>query len=483
MTVHEDKLGEQFNPQDSPRVKAQVPRCLAERIIPWIASDIEWLHPREIVVNRRSLRRHTKQKIQRFAKVVEEVGAIMPLTIDADNGLISGHLRLTVFRELGMDVVPVIRISHLNSTQIRLLEIADNRFAERADWDEEALAEELQALLDLQVDIELTGFEVPEVDLIIETSLPKAYVQALDDCPTTDPEGDVVSREGDVWICRGHRVLCGDARNQDHMERLMNGASAQCVFTDSPYHLKIEGFASGKGKIRHPDFAEASGEMNDSQYREFLTDFLKNASVFCDDGALVYCFMDWRNIDLLVAAGKLMFGNIVNICVWTKSNGGMGSFYRSQHEFVAVFKKGTVPFLNNVELGRHGRNRTNVWAYEGANSINPARRKELALHPTVKPVRLIADALLDCTRRNDIVLDPFLGSGSTLIAAEDCGRRCYGIEIAPQYVDVIVTRWQELTGDEAVHEGNARTFNQIREDGRSPLLLPPPENRNEARDD
>jgi len=256
------------------------------------------------------------------------------------------------------------------------------------------------------------------------------------------------------------------------MARLMDGQTAAQVLSDMPYNVKISGNVGGKGKIKHPEFIMASGEMSDEEFLEFIRAFLYIAAAQCKDGALLHLFIDWRHVHQLIDVGLELGLSYLNLCIWTKTNAGMGSLYRSQHELVVVFKKGDLPHTNNVELGRYGRNRTNVWSYEGANSINPQRRKELALHPTVKPAQLCIDAILDCTHSDEIVLDPFLGSGTTVIAAEDCGRICYGIEISPHYVDVIIRRWQEFTGEVAVLEGSDMAFAEAEHLRSRVLLLP-----------
>lgn len=454
--------------------KQNEPRCLAEGKIPWMASHIEWLETREITNPRGSLRTIPKKLIRQRAKCIEEHGIPIPILADEKKGLIAGEIDLLAAKLLDLDVVPVIRITHLNEEQIRVMRIAIHRFAELEEWDKPILGRELQSLVDLQVNIELTGFEIPEVDLLIQQELPKLHNQALDDCPPATPDHTVVTRIGDLWICGRHRVLCGNACNKSHMIRLMRFALAHALVTDSPYNLKIKGFVSGKGKHQHQDFLMAAGEMSDAEFLNFQTLHLKVAAAFLADGALAYSFMCWRSIDTLLAAGKAVFDDHLNICVWVKTNAGMGSLYRSQHELIAVFKHGSGPHRNNVQLGKYGRNRSNVMEYEGANSFNPERRKELALHPTVKPVRLIADIMLDCTAPNDIVLDPFLGSGTTVIAAEDSGRRAFGMELDPKYVDVIVRRWQELTGEQAILESTGQTFEEVARHGRGPLLLPSP---------
>jgi DNA modification methylase len=260
-----------------------------------------------------------------------------------------------------------------------------------------------------------------------------------------------------------HRLACGDARDAGAYDALMAGQAADMLFTDPPYNVPIDGFAGGKGKVERREFAMASGEMGEAQFQAFLEATLGPAAAVTRDGAIAFVCMDWRHVGELLAAGAAVFDELKNICVWTKTNGGMGSLYRSQHELVFVFKKGRAPQCNNVELGRHGRNRTNVWAYAGANAFGAAREAELAMHPTVKPVALIEDAIKDVTRRGALVLDPFGGSGSTLIAAERCGRLARVIEIDPLYCDTIIKRFEAYTGKQALLEASAESYETLRE--------------------
>ncbi|HOV04881.1 MAG TPA: site-specific DNA-methyltransferase, partial [Kaistiaceae bacterium] len=273
-----------------------------------------------------------------------------------------------------------------------------------------------------------------------------------------------VSQPGDLWVLGRHRLLCGDARSLPDVERLMDGARADLVFTDPPYNVPIDGHVCGLGAVRHRDFAMAAGEMSTSEFTAFLTETLGNAADGCRDGAIAFICMDWRHMGELLGAGKAVFSELKNLCVWNKSNGGMGTFYRSKHELVFVFKVGTAPHTNTFGLGETGRHRTNVWDYAGISSLGPERAESLAMHPTVKPVALVADAIKDCSRRGDIVLDVFAGSGSTLIAAESCGRGASLLEYDPAYCDVIIARWQRLTGKQAVLEHCGKPFDDVAEE-------------------
>jgi DNA modification methylase len=362
--------------------------------------------------------------------------------------------------------VPTICLDHLSADQARAFMIADNRLSEISTWDEQLLAETLRdlSLGDLDFSLEVTGFEMAEIDLRIESlnAAPKSEDDPAD-APAALPTGPAVSRPGDLWTLGRHRVLCGNALDEAAYARLMNGKRAAMMFTDPPYNVPIAGHVSGLGAVQHREFAMASGEMSAPEFTTFLHDVFDLATRHCRDGALHFVCMDWRHMPELLAAGSKAYTELKNLCVWAKDNAGMGSLYRSQHELVFVYKSGRAPHRNNIELGRHGRHRSNLWSYPGVNSF--ARRGEegnlLALHPTVKPVALVADAILDCSARGDLVLDPFLGSGTTLMAAERVGRRCCGMELDPLYVDTIIRRWQALTGDTARHAETGETFEDV----------------------
>ncbi|MDU8912247.1 DNA methyltransferase [Aestuariicoccus sp. MJ-SS9] len=404
----------------------------------------------DVTPSARNARTHSSTQIDQIAASIQTFGFTNPILVDESLGLIAGHGRLDAAKSIGLETVPAIQITHLSDAQKRALMLADNKIALNAGWDLELLAEELADLSSMNLGFELnvTGFEVPETDLIIEQA---AGSQAK---PETAPEPDrsvpSISRRGDVWTLGRHRLMCGDARTADDVGLLMEGAKADVGFSDPPYNVPINGHVSGKGKVRHREFAEASGEMNEAEFTTFLSEAFGLAAQHSRDGAVWFACMDWRHIAEMQAAGRAAFGTMLNLCVWAKTNGGMGSLYRSQHELVFVFKVGDAPHRNNVELGRHGRNRTNLWTYAGVNTFRRGRMEDLRAHPTAKPVAMIKDALLDVSRRGDIVLDPFLGAGATLIAAERCGRDARGMDIDPAYVDVALRRWREETGDEPV---------------------------------
>lgn len=398
----------------------------------------------------RNARTHSKRQIEQIARSIQRFGFNNPILVDDNLQIIAGHGRVEAAKLLGLEEVPMVRLSHLSEADKRAYILADNKLAELAEWDKEILAIELQGLIELDYEVELTGFATAEIDLILEEAAeadPAAKRDPADDTPAAPPIPR--TRPGDVWRLERHRLVCGDARDQEAYALLMQGDAADVVFTDPPYNVPIDGFVGGAGKIERREFAMASGEMSEAEFEAFLATTLGAAAAFTRDGAIAFVCMDWRHMGELLAAGKRVFSELKNLCVWSKTNGGMGSLYRSQHELVFVFKKGRTAHRNNVELGKFGRYRTNVWSYAGVNSFGQARDAELAMHPTVKPVALIEDALKDVTRRGEIVLDPFGGSGSTLFAAERCGRSARLIEIDPAYCDVIVARYEAYTGKPA----------------------------------
>jgi DNA modification methylase len=412
----------------------------------------------------RNARTHSKRQIRQIADSMKRFGFTNPILTDDNSQIIAGHGRLEAAKLLGMATVPSIRLSHMSEIERRAYIIADNEIALKAGWDREILAIELQGLIDLGFEVELTGFEPAEIDLIIGDWQESSGEPASEDDQDAAPsEGSPVSRLGDLWTLGAHRLLCGDARSPEDYKKLLGPERADLVFTDPPYNVPIDGHVSGLGRIEHREFAMASGEMTEGEFTNFLTQVFRAAADVSRDGALHYICMDWRHLYEVLSAGRSVYSTFINLCVWNKDNGGMGSFYRSKHELILCFKAGTTSHTNNIELGRHGRNRTNVWEYAGVNTFRAGRLDELAMHPTVKPVALIADAIKDASRRSNIVLDPFCGSGSTLIAAEKTGRRGHAIEIDPQYVDVAVRRWQRHSGKLARLYGSDATFEEIAE--------------------
>lgn len=344
---------------------------------------------------------------------------------------------------MGLATVPVITLEGLTEPQKKALRLADNKIALNAGWDTEILKLELAelSLPEIDIDLGLTGFSPGEIDVVLSESQDPddEVIPAVPESPRVQP--------GDIWQLGEHRVACGDGRDVAFLERLVGEREAiDCAFLDPPYNVKINGHANAKG--RHREFAMASGEMTDTEFRTFLADTLGACAKVSRDGAVHFVCMDWRHMDDVTASADGVYDDLLNICVWNKSNAGMGSLYRSKHEMVFVYRVGSASHTNNVELGKHGRNRTNVWDYPSVNSMKGSRREDLALHPTVKPVAMVADAYCDVTKQGELVLDIFLGSGTSLIAAERVGRRFRGLDIDPAYVDLAMQRWSDLTGKE-----------------------------------
>jgi DNA modification methylase len=430
------------------RRSGSAPLCLTTR-------PISTLKP-----NPRNARTHSRRQIDQIAESIRTFGFNNAILIDADGMIIAGHGRLEAAKKLGMTEVPTVCLSHMSEAQKRAYILADNRLAEKAGWDEEILAIEFQTLFEIapELDLTITGFEIAEIDLIIGDHEDGPAPDALDEVPEVTPQTPVVTQQGDLWHVGRHRVLCADATRPDSYATLLNGEPVQMTFTDPPYNVRISGHVSGLGKVQHAEFVMASGEMSETEFSDFLTTILKNVSAVSVDGAIAFVCMDWRHLYELFGAARTAGLARKNVCVWVKTNAGMGTFYRSQHEMIAVFKVGTTPHINSFELGQYGRRRTNVWTYPGVNSFGDGRNEALAMHPTVKPVRLVADAIKDCSKRNALILDPFLGSGTTLIAAETTGRRCAGLELDPRYVDTILRRWEQVTGDQAILAATGQSF-------------------------
>jgi DNA modification methylase len=407
-------------------------------------------------------RKHGRAQIRTLAQSIEAFGFNAPILIDRGRQIVAGHGRYGAAKLLGLTQVPVIFLDHLTETQAKAYMLADNKLTDRSTWDDAKVAVQLKELseLVLDFDIEAIGFELPEIDFRIQS------LDAADAAENADEfeaaTGPAVSIAGDLWLLGTHRLYCGNALDATAYATLMEAEKAAAVFTDPPYNVKIDGHVSGNGSITHREFAMASGEMTEEEFAKFLALSMQWICAHTAPGAIIFTCMDWRHMGEMLAAGRASECELLNLCVWAKSNGGMGSLYRSRHELVFVFKNGKEAHLNNVQLGRFGRNRTNVWNYPGFNGF--ARRgsqNALALHPTVKPIALVSDAILDSTKRNDIILDPYIGSGTTILAAERTGRRCFGIEIDGRYVDTAIQRWERLTGGKAQNT-EGQTFAQVK---------------------
>ena len=411
---------------------------------------LEYRRLDELTPYARNARTHSKKQLRQIADSIDRFGFTNPILIDASNTILAGHGRVEAARLLGLAEVPCIRLEHMSAEEKRAYVLADNKLALNAGWDEEILAEELKELLavDLDFDIGLTGFTVAEIDSLVDGLEPEEPGDPEEDRLPED-DGEARCRPGDIWQLGPHRLICGSSLDERTVVALMAGEKARMVFTDPPYNVPIDGHVGGLGKVRHREFAMASGEMTKAEFIAFLKTAFENLAASSLDGSIHFICMDWRHMDELMKAGEGVYAELKNLIVWVKDNGGMGTFYRSRHELIFAFKYGTAPHINTFELGQHGRYRTNVWQYRGVNTLKTGRMDELQLHPTVKPVQMIADAIKDCSGRGDIVLDLFGGSGSTLIAAHKTGRRAYLSELDPVYCDRIIRRWEAYAKDDA----------------------------------
>lgn len=411
----------------------------------------------------RNARQHSDKHVRQLAKSMTSFGFNCPVLVDQDDNVVAGHGRLQAAQSLGWTEVPTIELAHLTPTQAQAYRIADNRLTELSEWNETLLARELKALHEAELDFDLTaiGFELPEIDLRIQGL-------SLDDdeaAPLPAPtHGQTISRLGDVWQLGPHRLICGDALDPAAYAELLQGEQVELVISDLPFNRSVSRDLSHNGKVQHDEFPMASGEMSSAQFTTFLTQVFGQVRTRLVDGALVYAFMDWRGMTEILAAGQSNAWELKNLVVWNKGVGGMGSFYRSQHELIFLFKSGRGKHTNNVQLGRFGRNRTNVWDYPGSNAFSRqgVEGELLALHPTIKPLELIADAILDASERDGVVLDPFVGSGTALLACEKTGRLGRAIELDPRYVDLTILRWEQMTGLQAIHAETGLSLEALR---------------------
>ncbi|MGY3508888.1 site-specific DNA-methyltransferase [Bradyrhizobium lupini] len=408
---------------------------------------------------KKNARAHSKKQIKQVENSILQFGWTYPILADEGLQIICGHARWEAAKQLGLKEVPVLVMGGLSDAEKRALAIADNKIPSNAGWDRKLLAAELGDLASLlpecNLSLDITGFEPAEID---------GLMTDFGDLDSADTPCVIakqpLSRRGDLWQLGKHRVLCGDACDSADWSVLMGPDRASMLIADPPYNVQIS-TTLGRGKIKHREFAVASGKMSPAEFTDFHITWMRLAAQHGADGAIQYIFTDWRHIGEMHRAGQTVFDQLQNLVVWNKTNAGQGSFYRSQHELIFVYKNGDAPHLNNVELGRHGRNRSNVWTYAGVNTFRQGRLADLTVHPTVKPVALIADAIKDCTRREDLVLDPFLGSGTTLLAAERVGRKAYGLEIDPPYVDAAIRRWQDVTKRDAILSATGQTFEEV----------------------
>jgi DNA modification methylase len=406
-------------------------------------------------------RLHNRQQRRKIRRLIEQIGSQpVPILVTPEFVIVDGHGLWEVLREIGAAEVFVAILQNQSAAEIKALRLAINRIPHDSRWNKPRLQKEIGELIDLSFDPVFTGFETAEIDELMRLDLPE--VNVLEESSAIPPlQEKAVARMGDIFQLGPHRIGCGNALDQSFVDRIRDGCRADVCFTDPPYNLKIAGFVSGKGHTKHREFAEGVGEFSSQEFFTFLKNALAVLKVSSSPSALMYVCIDWRHILELTAAGRTLGLPLINVCVWVKNNAGMGALYRNQHELICVLKAGDEVHTNNVELGRFGRNRTNVWEYPGMSSFGSERDELLGAHPTVKPTRMIADALRDVTKRGEGVLDIFLGSGSTLIAAEETGRRCMGVDIDPLYVDLAIRRWQKVTGCDAVHVQTGRCFDDL----------------------
>jgi DNA modification methylase len=430
---------------------------------------IEHLPVAGLKPNPRNARLHPKKQLHQIAASIREFGFNSIVVIDEGDVILVGHGRVEAARLAGLSTVPVLRITHLTAEQKVGFSLADNKIALNSDWDLEQLQllwRELSAT-DLNFDLEVTGFETAEIDLLVDGPTVSVKADRADLVP--EPQVEAVSRLGDLWHLGNHRLICADACDRAAYTELLDGEQVRLVFADAPYNVPIDGHVGGLGAVKHREFAMASGEMTPAEFEQFLRTVFANMAEVSIDGAVHFICMDWRHMAEVMGAAQGIYSGLKNLCVWNKNNGGMGSLYRSKHELVFVYKVGSGAHVNTIELGKNGRYRTNVWDYSGVNTWRKGRDADLEMHPTVKPTALVIDAIKDCSRRGDLVLDSFSGSGTTIIAAHKCRRRARAIELDPLYVDVAIRRWQNFTGEQARMAITGETFAEIEERRGDPL--------------
>lgn len=410
--------------------------------------------------NERNPRTHSDKQIQQVASSISRFGFVVPIITDNEYRIVAGHARWRAAQQIKLTELPTIKVAFLSEADRRAFALAENRLAELAGWDQELLAEELNWLFENEYDVDITGFTLADMDFSIGSTEPSAGPEQVE---LPDPDAIAVSQIGDLWLIGPHRLYCGNSLEPASYEALLGKDRADMVFADPPYNVKIDGHVSGLGKIKHREFEFASGEMSQAEFTQFLRAAFRNCVLFSGSGSIHYQCMDHRHVREILDAADGVYSQYKQLVVWKKGNAGMGAFYRSQHELIFVFKSGKGKNSNNFMLGETGRYRTNVWEYAGANTFRKGRGKDLADHPTVKPTALVMDAILDCSNRGDIILDPFSGSGTTLIAAHKTGRRGAAIEIDPLYVDIGIRRLCSASGLVAI-QADGRTFDEVAAD-------------------
>jgi len=408
-------------------------------------------------------RTHDDAQIEVLKSSINTFGFVNPALIDKDGVIVAGHGRVEAARQLGLELIPALCIDGLSQDELKAYRLADNKIAEKAGWDSEILAIELQHLEQVELDfsLEVTGFTSVEIDEAIFTTQDEENVDAADIPPAV--EDVAVSRSGDMWLMGKHRLLCGSALDAANFDRLMGEDKAQLVCQDPPWNIAVSSI-SGSGKTKHRPFQMANGEMSDAEFRDFIEGQLACNMGYAKPGAVIQSFIDWRGVEKVIAAGTELDLKLINVLVWAKGHGTFGSPWRSAHELIVCFLIPGGEIKDRVQMGKYGRMRSNVLEVPGMGSFGKGRAEALAAHPTSKPIVLISELIRDVTDRGDIVLDSFMGSGSALLGCERSGRVARGMELDPLYVDVIVKRWQNFTGEEAVLEGDGRSFEAIAEE-------------------
>lgn len=404
-------------------------------------------------------RKSERDQIERVARSIRRLRQAAPILIDQSGEIINGHIVAHALTSLGANEAWCAVVDHLDEEERAMLHVALNRLGETGDWDLDALGPLLIEFEEIGFELQTTGFTLPELDIIMSPDPGKENESEEGEVP--DAPSSPVSKLGDLWLLGDHRLLCGDATNAEAYKVLLEGELADVIFTDCPWNIPIAGFVSGLGEVQHKDFKMGAGEMSRQEFVDFCDCFHEIGYRHLVEGGVFFSCIDWRSADLIMEAGRRVGLRHINTAVWNKGSGAMGNPWRSAHEFIVIFRKGKKLAVNNIELGRHGRDRTNVWSYPGANRKGSSAGKALADHPTPKPVEMVRDALLDVSNRGDVVLDLFMGSGTTIIAAEQCGRVAHGIELDPAYVDVAVIRWEELTGRRAIHANTGLSLSDL----------------------
>ncbi len=407
------------------------------------------------------VRKHPEVQIERIRASIERFGFLCPPLIEPTGEIIAGVARVEAARRAGFNELPVLVASNLSAADIKAYRIADNKLAEMSSWDKDVLKLEFEGILEINYtfDLQFTGFNTAEIDLVLNPIDTSEEDSPDDQAPAPSAVG--VTRVGDVWMLGDHRLICGDALSSETFDLLMEGAKARLVLSDVPYNVPVDGHVGGLGKKHHREFVQGSGEMTDDEFADFLCKAIMVMAANVVDGGIVALFIDWRSVEIMLRVGRELGLKLLNLVVWNKSNAGMGSLYRSKHELLLVFKKGKSPHVNNIMLGAMGRYRTNVWDYAGVNTFGAGRMADLEAHPTVKPVAMIADAIMDLTHRNEVVIDSFVGSGTTMIAAQKTGRIARCAELDPLYVDVAIRRFKARFGIDAVHQPTGMTFDAL----------------------